>query len=194
MRSYCPVKGQPRISTLQSCLANMQIMADVWHHMGFHCVAQELYECLVRGGRLAEQLYEAVSDWLGAARAVPRFSSPSPSACSPLPYQRLAQRVLLLLSDDDLLDFAVRLLPRPSTCKRGQAGAVCNEAPAHQACALPCLLGCHVLRSTSYSMRIVWYIELQCGRGKFRAKCEAGCAKVASAPHVFWLMHSGQQA
>lgn len=111
----------------------------MWHDRLSCCAAQELYDCLVSGGRLAERLHEAVREWLGAARAAPHPSSASPSASSPLPYQRLAQRVLLLLSDDDLLGFAVRLLPRPSSGERGPAGAVWSEAYAHPARNPPCL-------------------------------------------------------
>ena len=94
------------------------------------CAAQELYKCLVSGGRLAERLHEAVRDWLGASRPAAHLSPPSPSSGGPLPYQRLAQRVLLLLPDDGLLDFAVRLLPRPSSGGRGPAGSEALAQPA----------------------------------------------------------------
>ncbi|KAK9844044.1 hypothetical protein WJX81_002911 [Elliptochloris bilobata] len=65
--------------------------------------AQELYECLVGGGRLAEHLFEA--------------------------------RALLLLPDDDVLDFAARLLPRPGSGKPRSSGAACADRPANQVAA-----------------------------------------------------------
>ena len=96
-----------------------------------HMPAQELYERLVAGGGLAEHLSEAVGAFLGAqllpATAYPtppypaaQSAPPNSSSLPPPPYQRLAQRVLLLLPDEDLLAFAARLLPGPAGGRRGR--------------------------------------------------------------------------
>ncbi len=91
---------------------------------------QELYECLLSGGRLAEQLHDAVRDFLTAgapAGQPPARADPGPA---PAPYLRLAQRVLLLLPDEDLLAFATRLLPWPGGAGGRCRGAAGGGAPA----------------------------------------------------------------
>jgi len=85
--------------------------------------AQELYECLLGSGRLAEQLHDAVHDFLLAGAPASQPAAGAEPGPAPASYLRLAQRVLLLLPDADLLAFATRLLPWP-----GGAGARCRGA------------------------------------------------------------------
>lgn len=131
-----------------------------------HDGAQALYECLLGGGRLAEQLHDAVHDFLlaGAPAAQPAAGAePGPAAAS---YLRLAQRVLLLLPDADLLAFATRLLPWP-----GGAGARCRGAAGGGAPAQAVRLG----RAQEPARRGAAWVALSCKPGSVGRRAGRAC-------------------
>ncbi len=118
--------------------------------------AQELYECLLGSGRLAEQLHDAVHDFLLAGAPASQPAAGAEPGPAPASYLRLAQRVLLLLPDADLLAFATRLLPWP-----GGAGARCRGAAGGGAPAQAVRLG----RAREPARRGAAWVTLSCKPG-----------------------------